>query len=109
MPNDSRPIKEKQVKNAVKKVLVTHGCYYFMPVQSGYGSAALDFICCHKGRFLSIETKAPGKHPSPRQELIISNINEAGGATLVIGESYDHTAKTFSGMGMLEAWLQLAP
>ena len=109
MSNDSRPIKEKKVKDAIKKLLVAHGCYYFMPVQSGYGSAALDFICCIRGRFFSIEAKAPGKHPSPRQELIISNINEAGGTTFVIGESYAHTAKAFSGMGELETWLRLAP
>jgi len=109
MSASTRPIKEKKVKDVVKKLLNVYGCYYFMPVQSGYGSAALDFICCHKGRFLSVETKAPGKHASPRQELIISNINDAGGTTIVIGESYHETSKTFSGMAELERWLQLAP
>lgn len=115
MPNDSRPIKEKRVKDRVKKLLDEYNCYRFMPVQSGYGGVALDFICCHHGRFFSVETKAPGKHLSARQELIMDTINDAGGAVFVIGEAAIYKDKehkkleTFSGMGALEAWLLLAP
>ncbi len=119
MPNDSRPIKEELVKKHVKRMLKRHNCYCFMPVQSGYGAATLDIIGCHKGRFFSIETKAPGKSPSPRQELIMDMMNAAGAAVFVIGEEYmpgDHVGyadgttslkHTFSGMAALEAWLLL--
>lgn len=111
MPNDPRPIKEKRVKDVVKKLLSAHDCYFFMPVQSGYGSSTLDILGCHKTRFFSIETKAPGKKPSPRQELVMDAMNAAGAAVFVIGESVmyeENTTKTtFSGMAALEAWLLL--
>ena len=110
MSDDTRPIKtirEKTVKDRVKKVLKRHNCYFFMPVQTGYGAPTLDFLGCHRSRFFSVETKAPGKKPTPRQELIMALINASGGAVFVIGESYNQTAKTFSGMEELEAWLLL--
>ncbi len=119
MPNDSRPIKEKRVKDAVKRLLTAHKCYTFMPVQTGFGSATLDFIGCHKSRFFSIETKAPGQKPSPRQELIMDMMNASGAAVFVIGEEVVWKAgedkhglgirkfDTFSGMAALEAWLLL--
>lgn len=107
MHNDSRPIKEKLVKDHVKRMLKSYGAYWFMPVQSGYGAAALDFYGVHKSRFFSIETKAPGKKLSPRQELVMDVINDAGGVVFVIGEQHLPTDNTFSGMAALEAWLLL--
>lgn len=103
----SKKILEKTVKARVTKLLKEHKCYYFMPVQSGYGAASLDYLGCHAGHFFSIETKAPGKHPSPRQELTIEEIEGAGGAAFVIGESYYEDLNTFSGMELLESWLLL--
>ncbi len=119
MHNDPRSIKESFVKNRVKKLLTKYGCYYFMPVQSGYGAAGLDFLCCHKGRFFSVETKRPGKHLTPRQELIKEACEQAGGVVFVIGEAFipnDHATsagkmrgpkESFTGMEMLEGWLLL--
>ncbi|HDZ37660.1 MAG TPA: hypothetical protein ENH62_05140 [Marinobacter sp.] len=119
MRNDPRSIKESFVKMRVKKVLAKYGAYHFMPVQSGYGAAGLDFYCCHKGRFFSVETKRPGKHLTPRQELIKEAIEKAGGVVFVIGEAAVYEAvedknglgirklDTFSGMEMLEGWLLL--
>ncbi len=118
MPNDSRPvvklIREKAVKDHVKKLLRAHECYFFMPVQSGYGSTTLDILGCHKGRFFSVETKAPGKVPSPRQELVMEVMNEAGAAVFVVGEHAIYKEDklkidTYSGMAGLEAWLLLGP
>lgn len=31
------------------------------------GKPALDYHVCHRGMYASIETKAPGKKPTPRQ------------------------------------------
>jgi len=70
---------EGKVKAAVKKWLKSQGAYFFMPVQSGYGVATLDFLVCLNGNFYAIETKAPGKKPTPRQWLIMEEINAAGG------------------------------
>ena len=86
MSHDTRPIKEERVKNHVKKLLKKYAAHYFMPVQSGYGGQSLDFLCCHKGRFFAVETKAPGKHLTPRQDLIRDEIQTAGGTVFVIGE-----------------------
>ena len=70
---------EGKVKDRVKRLLKKYGCYWFMPVQSGYGAPTLDILVCCRGVFLAIETKAPGKKPTPRQELIIQQIVSAGG------------------------------
>lgn len=51
-----------------------------MPVPSGYGVPTLDFIGCYKGFFFAIETKAPGKEPTPRQRKTIKDIGANGTA-----------------------------
>lgn len=102
-----KKIPEKLVKDRVKKLLKEYRCYVFMPVQSGYGSATLDFLGTHRGRFFAVETKAPGRKLSPRQELIADMIRAAGGAVFIIGEEYYEELNTFSGMELLEAWLLL--
>ena len=58
--------------------------YYFMPVPSGYGESTLDYIGCYRGLLFAIETKAPGKRPTNRQNQIISAITRAGGRVFVI-------------------------
>lgn len=70
---------EGKVKADVKKYLKEHGAYFFMPVQSGYGAATLDFLVCLNGRFVAIETKAPGKKLTARQEAVAREIVIAGG------------------------------
>ena len=75
---------EGKVKAKVKKMLIEHKCYYFMPVQTGYGSPTLDFLGFHKGRGFAIETKAAGKKPTKRQELIIQEIQDSGTQVFVI-------------------------
>jgi hypothetical protein len=70
---------EGKLKDRIKAHLDSIGAYRHMPVLSGYGNPALDFVCCIGGRFLSIETKAPGKKPTPRQQLIMRQIIAADG------------------------------
>lgn len=80
---------EGKVKAAVKKVLKAQDIWYFMPMQNGLGVAGIpDFICCWKGHFLAIETKAPGKrsNTNPNQKLRIEEINTAGGTAVVIDD-----------------------
>ena len=79
---------EGKVKEAVKKVLKQRGAYYHMPVQNGMGKPSLDFVCCHKGRFLAIETKTEKGQLTLRQKATIEEMQKAGAITLVIrGES----------------------
>ena len=80
---------EGRVKHAVKKRLKELGVWYYMPVQNGMGKTGIpDFICCHNGRFLAIETKAPGKRDAltPNQHREIQAIHAAGGAAIVVDD-----------------------
>ncbi len=77
---------EGRVKAKVKKALDKLGtdCWRFMPVQTGFGSPALDFLLSIRGRFVAIETKAPGKVLTPLQEQTKAAIEAAGGIVLVV-------------------------
>lgn len=84
---------EGKVKERVKKMLAgfsvdpTSGqkvMDVFWPVPNGMGASHLDCIVCFYGRYIAIETKAPGKKPTPRQELRINSVAAAGGCVLVI-------------------------
>lgn len=76
---------EGKVKEAVKAVLKTHGVWYFMPVSNGFGKHGIpDFVCCVKGQFFTVETKAPGKKPTPLQDHQMNDIRKAGGKVFVI-------------------------
>lgn len=87
---------EGKLKDRVKLWLKQRQAYFFMPVQTGYGAQTVDFLCCvpqwHNGgriaRFVGIETKAPGKKPTPRQELCLKQIAEAGGVAFYC-DSYE--------------------
>lgn len=89
---------EGKIKEQVKKLLKTYGVYWHMPVQNGMGAPSLDFVCCHRGWYFAIETKAPGKKPTPRQEVTMAEIQKAGGKCFVIdGDPED--------MVILEDWI----
>jgi hypothetical protein len=72
------------VKAKVKVILKIHGAYYHMPVMNGMGAPTLDFIGCHMGFFFAIETKAPGKLPTPRQLMTIDTMAKTGAKIFVI-------------------------
>lgn len=101
----SRDILEKQVKERVKRTLRNHNAWWHMPVQRGHGAPGLDFHVCHRGQFAGVETKRPGKHPTPRQELTMENIASAGGRVFVVGEAYDEQNGKFTGEEELLTWL----
>jgi hypothetical protein len=88
---------EGHIKEKVSRLLskVTE-LYYFMPVPGGFSASTLDYICCHRGRFFAIETKAPGKHPTPRQRSIMASMIRAGAKVFII-DSTD--------LSELEDWL----
>jgi phosphoglycolate phosphatase-like HAD superfamily hydrolase len=82
---------EGKVKAKVKRYLDRYPDHYReMPVPTGYGKSGLDFTVCFFGHFLAIETKVPGKKPTPRQEQTIKAITAAGGTVFVCdGTNYD--------------------
>jgi len=77
---------ESKVKASVNKVLASFGDEVdgFWPVPSGYGESHLDWVGSAGGYFISIETKAPGKKPTPRQVERIRRVTKSGGAAFVI-------------------------
>lgn len=82
---------EGKVKDAIKKFLKSRDIWYYLPVSNGMGQHGIpDFICCvpPAGKFLAIETKAPGKlrTVTPLQERAIGNIRTAKGWALVVDD-----------------------
>jgi hypothetical protein len=54
---------------------------------TGFGNSGVpDFICCWNGRFLAIETKAPGKRSNTTvmQDNQIMGIHQANGMAIVV-------------------------
>lgn len=91
---------EGKVKRKVSGLLkATPGVWYDMPVPSGFGGSTLDYIGCYLGRFFAVETKAPGKKPTPRQLQTIAAIERSGGKVFVIDGD----------LSELEAWLKGPP
>ena len=77
---------EGRVKAKVTRWLKDLGedCWYFMPVQSGFGRPALDYECTIHGLAVAIETKAPGGEMSPTQRATRDTKLRAGGLVLMI-------------------------
>lgn len=93
---------EGKVKDAVRKVLRQYGVYHYMPMQNGMGVVGIpDIICCVRGKFLAIETKAPGKlHTvTANQQRQIDLIRESGGVVLVTDNALDVVALLVNMLG----------
>lgn len=80
---------EGRVKAAVRKFLKEKRIWYFQPVNNGMGVSGIpDFICCWRGWFLAIETKAPGKinQTTANQDRVIGEIQEHQGIAVVVDD-----------------------
>lgn len=78
--------KESRVKDVCKKLLKEFGAYYFMPAMNAYGRSGVpDIVGCYKGRFFSIECKAPSRanNVSELQKLEMEKIRVSGGMAFV--------------------------
>ena len=101
---------EGKVKAKVKAMLKAHGAYVMMPVQNGMGTPAIDFYVCHHGLFLGIETKAPGKKATARQQSTMREIVAAGGTALLIDDDgvTPRSGSVGTSLRRLEQWLENA-
>lgn len=80
---------EGRVKAEVKKYLTSIGAWWYMPVSNGMGRVGCpDFLICHQGRFIAVETKAPGKrgNTTPNQDRELEAIQAADGLALVVDD-----------------------
>jgi hypothetical protein len=93
---------EGRVKNMVKKGLDALGVHWrFMPVQTGFGGVALDFIICVNGWFISIETKKDAKSKlTPLQQSTAGDIRAAGGLVFTVydQETCDRAMRIIKGI-----------
>ena len=79
---------EAKVKAKIKAILKAHNVYYAMPIGTGYGNSGVpDFLCCVNGKFVAIEAKAGKGEVTALQLKNLSDVNKAGGYTLVIREN----------------------
>ena len=80
---------EGRVKAKIKDYLKALGVWHFSPQGTGFGRSGIpDLVCCHQGRFIGIEVKAPGKikNTTTMQDREIAEINAAGGTALVVDD-----------------------
>ena len=83
---------EGKVKDRVKAVLKRRGVWYCMPRGQTYGRAGIpDFLCCHKGRFIAVETKAGRGKATPLQLRELRDIfrNHQGIALIIREDNLD--------------------
>jgi hypothetical protein len=83
---------EGKVKDACKKFLKERGAWFFMPVSNGMGQVGIpDIICCYRGLFVAIETKAPGKRnqTTANQDRVLEAIRKAEGYAFVMDNADD--------------------
>lgn len=99
---------EGKVKDKIKKLLSRYGVYYFMPVQSGFGPAGLDFHCMttcgdkdDAPVAFFVEAKAPGKKviKGSRQEDLIEKLRGYNAAVFVVNDEVT--------LAELEIWLRM--
>ncbi len=90
---------EGKVKAAITKKLKEMGCWYYMPVGSGYGTPTVDYLCAYEGRAFGIEAKAPDKRPTPRQLNTMLFMGKLGVPSIVVDSSSEDK------MEHLEAWI----
>ena len=92
---------EGVVKTDVKKYLKSRGVWHFSPPAHGFGRSVIpDIICCHRGKLVAIEVKAPGKmaNTTTMQDREIEQINDAGGIALVV-DNWTQLKYIFEGAG----------
>ena len=78
---------EGRIKAKLKRELdKLPNVYQFRPVQNGMGAPGLDVFLCVNRFFVAIETKAPGKKPTARQEVTMKAITDAGGDAIVVDD-----------------------
>ncbi|HEX8838188.1 MAG TPA: hypothetical protein VF748_14700 [Candidatus Acidoferrum sp.] len=92
---------ERRVKAWISEWLRQEGIRYFMPVQTGYGSAGLDYFVCWHGQFVALEAKA-GTAVTARQEAFMREIYRSGGTAWVVGSETSKDVKKEDVIGRLK-------
>lgn len=80
---------EGLVKQKIRKILVQHDVFYFLPVSNGMGKIGIsDFICClPNGKFLAIEAKAGKGVATELQKQFLLAVQCHKGYALIVNEN----------------------
>ncbi len=75
---------ETMLKKSIKDLLHSLGIFHFSVLQ-GLGSypGTSDILAVYRGRFVAIEVKAPGGHPSGNQRLFLERVRSGGGIAIL--------------------------
>jgi hypothetical protein len=99
----SAPTPENATKRRIRLMLKQLDLWYFMPVQTGYGAATLDFLGCRRdGRAFAIEAKAWGEDPTPRQWATMQHMAERGVLVFVCDDQGNGKAPKHTDLGSLK-------
>lgn len=103
MTDDLSATKEATVKDWIKEVLDAYNVYYFMPVNTGYGAAGVDFHCVVKWQNMAlaffIEAKRFGEEPTNRQTQFLDDRRKHQNANTFIIDG-------MAGCQALKQWLK---
>jgi uncharacterized membrane protein YjjP (DUF1212 family) len=76
---------EGKVKAQVKAVIAQTDAWHVMTVPQGMGRRGIpDFLICHRGQLIAVETKAKGGTPTALQQRELNALGAAGAITLVV-------------------------
>ena len=94
---------EGKIKRKLReKLRQLPACYVFMPVQTGLGASTLDYLCCVNGHFVAIETKAPGRQMTARQQVVMHEMLEAGAHVFLV-DSEEGIDQCIARLALLES------
>jgi hypothetical protein len=100
---------EGKTKQHIKNLLDMEGCWKFMPVQMGYGTRTLDFLCCRPSdkQFFMVEAKKRGGEPRPEQWKTIRDARAKGIRVFVIDDQEaDGLGIKHESIAALRAWIR---
>lgn len=79
------PARERDITTRILKTLRAGGAF----AEKNHGNAYTrigtpDIYACYQGRFIAIEVKRPGEHPTPAQVAFLNELTLAGAVTAVM-------------------------
>jgi hypothetical protein len=78
------PLIETQITKQIRQVLAYAGAMTIKIAGGPYQKPGIsDLLVCLSGRFIAIEVKRPGHHPTPLQVDFIKQVQAAGGIGFV--------------------------
>jgi Holliday junction resolvase len=73
---------ERAIVDRIRRLLQKRGAWFVKT--TGVSVAGIpDLICCHRGFFIAIEVKQPGRHPTPAQRHQLDSVTRAHGLAIV--------------------------